>query len=289
MARLFYYLNAIVVVLVHSTFAKPYDGQTGSKKVNILSDNCWKNLTLQVPPSSSALIVTTSYGEKLSNGKPTGLCLQELADPYYVYLDAGFGRIDITSIKGGKVPYDTQPNTGAVKRFLKDKEAVQKLATSIPINETDFSSYDVVFMAGGWGAAFDLGYSEELGERVASALEQRTPMIASTCHGALGFAQANRSSDGEPWVKGLKMTGVTDAQIKHLGITETPLHPETVLKELGADFQCIHGTSFIFGDVSATSVSVDDSGPIIVTGQNQCGSCVVAQRQVHFFLSGSSI
>ena len=61
-------------------------------------------MTLSVPSANtSALIVTASYGEKISYGKPTGLCLVELADPYYVYAQAGFGKIDTSSIKGGKV------------------------------------------------------------------------------------------------------------------------------------------------------------------------------------------
>lgn len=84
------------------------------------------------------------------------------------------------------------------------------------------------------------------------------------------------------------MTGVTNAQIKRLGITdETPMHPEEELRNLGADFECVHGTSILLGDISATSTSVariEDSNAIIVTGQNQCSACVAAQRQLQFFL-----
>ena len=93
------------------------------------------------------------------------------------------------------------------------------------------------------------------------------------------------------------MTGVTDKQIEKLGIEKyTPYHPENALKELGADYQCIHGTSILFCDVAATSTSVgyvyttnesgDNVTSIIVTGQNQCASCVAAQRQVDFFVGG---
>lgn len=271
-----------------------YDGQTGSPKVDLLVDNCWTNLTFGIE-GKRAMVITTSYGEPLQNGDKTGVCLQEAADPYYIYLDSG-ADVDIVSIKGGQIPYDTKPKTKNVRRFLDDKSAMSKLNNSTKIDDVNFDDYDLVFMAGGWGAAFDLPTSDILGQKVAKALATGKPMIASTCHGALGFVRANRT-DGTPYIKGVKMTGVTDKQIEKLGIEKyTPYHPENALKELGADYQCIHGTSILFGDVAATSTSVgyvyttNDSGEnvtsIIVTGQNQCASCVAAQRQVDFFVGG---
>ena len=192
-------------------------------------------------------------------------------------------EVDIVSILGGAVPHEDRPETPGVKRFLNSTTAMAKLNNSSKIDDVDFSEYDVVFMAGGWGAAFDLvckqcrhtnrcmhkslyfplharpciqGQSVPLGTRVAAALEAGHPLIASTCHGVLGFVQANKT-DGTPWVKGRTMTGVTDAQIHKLGITtQTPLHPETVLRSLGASYQCVHGSNIITGDLGATSTSV---------------------------------
>eukprot|EP01062_Namystynia_karyoxenos_P078218 TRINITY_DN801_c0_g1_i4.p2 TRINITY_DN801_c0_g1~~TRINITY_DN801_c0_g1_i4.p2 ORF type:complete len:309 (+),score=123.02 TRINITY_DN801_c0_g1_i4:86-928(+) len=261
----------------------PYAGQTGAPSEPELSDNCWKNVTLKAP-GKRALIVTTSYGDKLPSGQKTGLTLEEAVEPYYVYQGAGM-TVDVASIRGGQIPYDAVPPTPAVGRFQLDRAAKGKFANSTKIDDVDFTQYDVVFMAGGWGAAFDLGFSVPLGQRVAAALSAGRPMIASTCHGALGFVQANMT-DGTPWVKGRKMTGVTNAQIKKLGITDqTPMHPEEELRKLGADYQCIHGTG-ILGDLGASSVSVDlSTKAAIVTGQNQVASCVTAQRQLLFFLA----
>lgn len=105
--------------------------------------------------------------------------------------------------------------------------------------------------------------------------------MGSTCHGALGFAMANKT-DGTPWLKGMTATGVTVAQIEWLGIdNETPMHPEVVLKAKGANYVSIHGNG-ILADVGATSVAVDTQGPIVVTGQNQNSACVAAQRQLLF-------
>lgn len=258
----------------------PYAGQAGLPKASEFDSNCWTNLTLNAS-GKRALIVTTSYGDKLGNGMKSGLCLEEAAEPYYVYLDAGM-TVDIASIKGGAVPYTETPKSSGVKRFLDDSDAMAKLSSSAIVSGVDFSKYDVVFMSGGWGAAFDLGYSVELGQKVSQALYAKTPLVASTCHGVLGFVQANMT-DGTPWVKGRKVTGVTTRQIKELGITDqTPMHPEEEMRALGADFQSIYGTGLL-GDVSAESTSVDLSvGMAIVTGQNQLASCVAAQRQLQF-------
>jgi hypothetical protein len=60
------------------------------------------------------------------------------------------------------------------------------------------------------------------------------------------------------------MTGVTDKQIKELGIEVTPKHPETELRKAGAIFE----SQSAFRDMFATHVTVDDERRF-VTGQNQ--------------------
>ena len=50
------------------------------------------------------------------------------------------------------------------------------------------------------------------------------------------------------------MTGVTDKQVKELGIEITPLHPETELRKAGALFE----SQTAFRDLFATHVVVDD-------------------------------
>ena len=60
------------------------------------------------------------------------------------------------------------------------------------------------------------------------------------------------------------MTGVSDKQIKELGIEVTPKHPETELRKAGVIYE--HQTAF--RDFFATHVVVDDEQRF-VTGQNQ--------------------
>lgn len=280
MARL--YCAVATLVLSGALAEQPYDGFTGAASVNPLSDDCWTNVTLAAA-GKRALVICTSHGEKMKNGKPTGIALEEAVVPYYVYADAGM-KVDIASILGGVVPIGETTPTPWQLRYKLDRELKAKFQNSTKIDDVDFTKYDVVFMVGGWGAAFDLGYSQVLGKKVEDALEARKPLVGSTCHGALGFVLANKT-DGTPWLKGMKVTGVTDAQIAKLGIkNETPMHPEETLRAMGADYQCVHGSG-IMGDVGATSVAIDMQGPIVITGQNQNSACVVAQRQLLFLAS----
>ena len=47
------------------------------------------------------------------------------------------------------------------------------------------------FWAGGWGAAYDLGYSPVLGEKISEAYyAEGSPVIGGVCHGVLGFINA---------------------------------------------------------------------------------------------------
>ena len=89
-------------------------------------------------------------------------------------------------------------------------------------------------------------------------------IIGSVCHGALGFLQA-KDMGGEPLVKGMRMTAVTNKQLEELNITATPMHPETELLRLGAEFESVSA----FRDLFATHVVVDGT---VVTGQNQNSS-----------------
>ncbi|MDH3295234.1 MAG: DJ-1/PfpI family protein, partial [Acidimicrobiia bacterium] len=142
---------------------------------------------------------------------------------------------------------------------------------SLAIAEVDVADYDIVFLAGGWGAAFDLGQSEELGAAVTEA-NRLDRIIGGVCHGPLGLLKAV-DADGEPLVRGRRLTAVTDKQVSELGIESTPLHPETELRRAGAVFE---GTSR-FRDVLANHWVVDGN---LVTGQNQNAGPMVAREMI---------
>ena len=51
------------------------------------------------------LMVTTSADRMTPETEPTGVWLEELTTPYYVFRDAG-ADVTLASIKGGAVPVD---------------------------------------------------------------------------------------------------------------------------------------------------------------------------------------
>ncbi|MGB2154540.1 MAG: type 1 glutamine amidotransferase domain-containing protein [Porticoccaceae bacterium] len=222
-------------------------------------------------PGKRALVITTSHavlnapGE--SEGEPTGVMASEMTHPYYGFTDAGM-QVDIASIKGGKIPVDPQSlgrviRTPEDERYLQDPTLQAKVNNSLLIDNVDFTAYDAIFLSGGWGAAYDMGYSEVLAEKISAAYYAETPIIGSVCHGALGLINA-LDKDGNKLIAGRRMTGVTDKQIKQLGIEITPQHPEAELRKAGALFEA--ETKLI--DFFATHVVVDDERRF-VTGQNQ--------------------
>ena len=216
-----------------------------------------------------ALIIATNHGvlnkPGETDGKPTGLFLSELSIPYYDFKKSNI-KVDIASIKGGNIPIEPVPffiDTQEDKKFKKDKEAMNLLQNSLPIKEIDFTKYDIIFISGGWGAAYDLGFSELLGEKISDAYYSSKAIIGGVCHGVLGLIKA-KDNYGNPLIAGRKMTGVTDKQLKELGIFFTPQHPEEELKKAGVIFQ----SETAFRDIFATLTVVDDEKRF-VTGQNQ--------------------
>jgi putative intracellular protease/amidase len=190
--------------------------------------------------------------------------------------------VDVASIQGGEIPIDPTTLSWPIiteydQRMLQDEDMLNKVENSLLIDDIDFTEYDLVYMAGGWGAAYDLGQSEILGQKITEAYAADV-ILGSVCHGVLGFLQAN-DTEGNPLVENRTMTGVTDKQLEELGITDTPLHPETALRNAGANF--VSATAF--RDFFATYVAIDGS---IVTGQNQNSGAETAYEMMRLVIYG---
>lgn len=238
---------------------------------------------VQLAPGKRALVITTSHGTLSepgeTTGPPTGVFASEMTHPYYNFLDAG-AQVDVASIDGGAIPIDPQSFLWLIRspeddRYLKDPIFQKKVKNSLPIADVDFTQYDMIFLAGGWGAAYDLGYSDVLAEKISEAYyANREPVIGGVCHGVLGLIQA-RDRQGDLLIAGRRMTGVTDKQIQELGIGITPQHPETELRKAGVIFESQNA----FRDILATHVTVDDEQRF-VTGQNQNSGHETAQKML---------
>jgi putative intracellular protease/amidase len=222
-------------------------------------------------PEGKALIICTSNDRLGEDGDKTGVWGSELTAPYYEFRD-GRMSVDVASIQGGEIPIDPMSFIWVMKsehdeRYLSDPQLQEKARNSLLIDDIDFTQYDIIFLAGGWGAAYDLGFSEALGRKITEAYAAGK-IVGGVCHGPLGLLRA-RDENGEPLVKGRRLTAVTDKQVEELGIIMTPQHPERELRAAGAEFES--GTAF--RDMFANHVVVDDR---IVTGQNQNAGAEVA-------------
>ena len=232
-----------------------------------------KHVTFDLP-GKRALVVATNAGV-LDIGKPTGVFASEMTVPYYAFLDAGM-EVDLASPLGGVIPVDPQSikpviRTAEDDRFLADDGFRAKVTESLAIGDLDMNDYDLVFLAGGWGAAFDFGFSEPLADKITEA-NAAGKIIGGVCHGPLGLRNA-RGIDGEPLVKGRKISAVTDKQVSELGIGSTPHHPETELRKMGAEFE----SETKFRDPFANHWVVDGN---LVTGQNQNAGPMVAREMM---------
>ncbi|WP_448501971.1 type 1 glutamine amidotransferase domain-containing protein [Sphingomonas sp.] len=224
-------------------------------------------------PGKRVLVVCTSHATLDPTGRPTGAFGSEFTMPYYAFLDAGM-TVDMASIKGGKIPLQPPSWSWPLacaddRRFMADADAMAKFNNSIPIAEINPDDYDVIFMAGGWGAAYDLMQSEALADIVTRA-NAKGKILGSVCHGALGLCAA-KGIDGEPLVKGRRVTGVTNDQINTFGLAVTPKHPEEELRKAGAIFECQHA----WRDPFATHTTIDGN---LITGQNQNSGYETAHR-----------
>ncbi|TFZ05941.1 type 1 glutamine amidotransferase domain-containing protein [Ramlibacter henchirensis] len=231
-------------------------------------------------PGGRALIVTTSHATLDRPGAPgagrkTGVFASEFTAPYYAFVDAGMD-VDVASIKGGEIPVEPFSlswllASRADRRFLRDVRLQALTRHSLPVSGLDFTRYDIVFLAGGWGAAYDLAGCEPLARGITAAW-RAGKVVGGVCHGPLGLLKA-LDTNGAPLVRGKRLTAVTNRQVEQLGIRFTPQHPERELRAAGAIFESATARREVF----AQHVVADGR---LVTGQNQNAGDVTAQRML---------
>ena len=127
------------------------------------------------------LIVLTSHDRLGDTGKQTGFWLEELAAPYYAFVDAG-AEVTLASPKGGQPPLDPKSNepdaqTKATERFKADTAAMQDLAQTRKLSEVSIADFDAVFYPGGHGPLWDLAEDPDS----ISLIEQTSVFLACAC------------------------------------------------------------------------------------------------------------
>jgi putative intracellular protease/amidase len=134
--------------------------------------------------STKVLFVATSHDKVADTNEETGLWLEELAAPYYIFKEAG-GDIKLASPAGGRVPLDPKSQsiilaTFSTKRFLKDEEAMNLLSNSIPLGTVKDGDFDVIFLPGGNGLIWDLANSSKVRQLLEVFYSKNKPIGATS-------------------------------------------------------------------------------------------------------------
>lgn len=215
------------------------------------------------------LMVLTSHAELGDTGRQTGFWLEEFAAPYYALKDAG-ANITLVSPQGGQPPLDPKSDapdaqTDATRRFKSDADAQAVLASTGKLAEVKAEDFDAVFYPGGHGPLWDLA-EDKASIALIEAMAAAGKPLALVCH-APGVLRHVKGADGQPLVKGRRVTGFANTEEDAVGLSEVvPFLVEDMLKQ--------HGGQYARGADWASYVLTDGK---LVTGQNPASSEEAAQ------------
>ncbi|WP_428269643.1 type 1 glutamine amidotransferase domain-containing protein [Haliangium sp.] len=242
-----------------------------------------------------ALLVVSNHGELGDTGVKTGVWMAELTHPYWALADADLDfDIDIASPDGGDAPIDAfsvrfdfdeflatgNPASGdpGNDRFLESDQTRHLVAThtetvtdqdgasaevtyhrfvdTLPLSELDVEDYDVIYIAGGNGAMWQLPDHAELHRFIRDTYESGR-IVAAACHGSSALLNTTLS-DGSYLVEGKRVTGFSTAEEVYLGQDQImPLLIQETFDDRGADY--------VEAAPWAANVIVDGR---LITGQN---------------------
>ena len=219
------------------------------------------------------LIVATSHTQLGDTGRKTGLWLEELAFPYYIYKDAGATMV-LASPQGGPVPLDPKSesilaSTPTIRKFQKDPEGISLLEHSLSLAEVKADDYDMVYVGGGHGALWDFPECAALRQLLDQFIEQQK-IIGLVSHGVAALLALQNNSTGEPLVKGRHLTGFSNSEQKVVGLTDVV--PFSLESRLVAD-----GAIYTKGDDFRTHTVTDGK---IISGQNPISSLEVSRKML---------
>ncbi|WP_286978703.1 type 1 glutamine amidotransferase domain-containing protein [Pseudomonas sp.] len=215
------------------------------------------------------LMVLTSHDQLGDTGHKTGFWLEEFASPYYVFKDAGV-ELTLASPKGGQPPID--PNsaaddaqTDATRRFDKDPAAQKDLANTVKLEQVKAEDFDAVFYPGGHGPLWDLA-EDAKSIALIERFQGLGKPVAAVCH-APAVLRHTKAADGQPLVKGKKVTGFSNSEEEAVQLTDVvPFLVEDMLKG--------NGGLYSRSDDWQSHVEVDC---LLITGQNPGSSDATAE------------
>lgn len=218
------------------------------------------------------LIVLTSHDTLGHTGQKTGFWLEELAAPYYAFLDEGV-EVTLASPLGGQPPLDPKSNekeaqTEATQRFEADQVAMQTLSETQKLSDVSIVDFDAVFYPGGHGPLWDLAEDQTSISLIEQNLQANKP-VALVCH-APGVLRHVKDAQGQPIAKGKLVTGFSNSEEDAVGLTEiVPFLVEDMLKDQGGQYS----------KVEDWQVHVQQDG-LLITGQNPASSAATAEALI---------
>jgi len=220
------------------------------------------------------LFIATSHDKMGSTGNKTGVWLEELAAPYYIFKDAG-AQVILSSPNGGPVPVDPKSQsilttTRNTKRFTADLEAMDFLSRSLPLEEVKAIDFDAVFLPGGHGPLWDISTNPVVKRLLEIFNADRKP-IGAVCHGVAALLSL-QNGNGEFLVKGRRLTAFSNSEEESAElINVVPFLLENELLSRGALYsKTANYLSYVVEDIN------------IITGQNAASSKEVANKLLAF-------
>lgn len=206
------------------------------------------------------LLISTSNNNM--NGHPTGLWLEELAEPYNVFKAEGF-EVEIVSINGGEVPIDKNSIPNGIPTEY--EHIMDLLKNTKKLTDVLDTKFDAILFAGGHGPLDDFINTKEVKDIILDTYN-RNDVVAGVCHGVTAFLNTE-TEDGKYFVDGKRLTAFTNseedlAQLSNL----VPYALETELINQGAKFE--RSGDFV------ENVTTDGN---LITGQNPQSSHLIAK------------
>ncbi|WP_292945530.1 type 1 glutamine amidotransferase domain-containing protein [Olleya sp. UBA1516] len=252
---------ALTLTIVTATSCKD---KTASKSVLEVKTETKKEKTMNV------LFVLTSHDKLGDTGKKTGFWVEEFANPYYTLVDKG-AKITIATPNGGAAPIDPSSDspdaaTEDTERYNKDEATQALIANTHKLSVMNADDFDAVFYPGGHGPLWDLANDKTSIALIEKFNTQEKP-VAFVCHAPAALKDV-KGTDGEPLVKGKKVTGFTNTEEDAVGLTQVvPFLVEDMLSKNGGIYSKKEDWA---------AYAIQDGN--LITGQNPASSELVAEK-----------
>jgi putative intracellular protease/amidase len=228
-----------------------------------------QNTSYKENKQKRVLLVMSSYDDMGLSGKQTGTWFTELAAPYYILTEAGF-EVVFASPEGGEAPIDllsmkTPFTTPFTDKFLSDPVATFAAKHTRKLRNIDYSTFDAVFIPGGYGLLTDLASDQHLIKLIRDFYESNRP-IAMVCH-APAILRDVKLTNGKYLVEGKNLTGFKDSEDAEIELDRHLLFSlEQEIKRRGANYKSVKNW--------APNVVIDGA---LMTGQSPASAPPLAE------------